>query len=145
MPNEVALAVVAVAYWYSRIRQPLVDGVAAQVGADTAEDGAITYLGRARVLPPRMIFSEITVVVEFSVGRNVRDSCQAVAAGSTLVNTEVDPFVSFKVKEPASVPVKVRPFARVSGFHPPLVVAVNPISAPATSTTASEVAEVGRT
>ena len=49
----------------------MVDGVAAQVAAETAEVGAITYVGRARVLPSTVVFCETTVVVDWSVGRSV--------------------------------------------------------------------------
>lgn len=58
-----------IAYTYSMTRQPLVDGVAAQVDDVTAEVGAITYLGRPSVSDPLTTFSETTVVVELSVGR----------------------------------------------------------------------------
>lgn len=139
------MAVVVEAYWYSRIRQPLVDGVTAQVAAETAEVGAITYVGRASVLPSTMVFCEITVVVDCSVGRKVVANCQVVAVESTLLKSEVVPSESFRVKELVRLPVRVRSSAPDSGFQPPLLVAVKPVSSPSTSTTATDVADVLRT
>ncbi len=143
-PRAEPEAVVAVAYWYSRIRHPLVEGAVAQVDADTAELGEITYLGRARGLPFTVTVSECTVVVELLVGRAVLDSCQVSKDALILVNVAVDPSLSRRVKDSVNFPVRVKSSAPGSDFQPPALVAVNPISVPSAATTATEVVEVLR-
>lgn len=72
------------------------------------------------------------------------DTCQVVAAGSTFANVVVVPLVSFRVNEPVSDPVRVSSSEPGSLFQPPPEVAVNPVSLPSASTTATEVEEVWR-
>jgi hypothetical protein len=128
----------------SSARQPLVDGVAAQVSEDTAEVGAIIDFGRAKVWLPEITFCETMVTVELDVDRYEVAACQVVAAGSTFANVVVVPLVSFTVKDPVSEPVRVRYSDPGSGFQPPALVAVNPTPFPLESSSSTDVAEVWR-
>lgn len=120
---------------------------AAQAAAETAELGAMTSFGRARVLPFATTFSETTVVVVLPrPSSRLELTVQVAAAGSTSVKVVTVPSVSESVKSPAAnEPRSVRSSSPGCGTQPLLAaLAVKEVVPPSAFTTSSEVVEVFR-
>ncbi len=108
-----------------------------------AEVGAMIRLGRASFLPSTVTVSETMVVaVLASPSSRVLETCQVGTPGSGLVNSVTVPSVSDRVKEPVTLPVRVRSSAPGSGIHPFFAAfAVKNSSSPSASTTVTAVSE----